>query len=81
MPPYHKATFHCHECGIVKEDKQLYHYVDKGWDFFIDNLEPVLTDWHCPQHPKGMVGVSLQEFPRERVQTFSEKDQEGLEVR
>jgi hypothetical protein len=42
--PYHKATFQCHECDLLGGDKQVYHYIDKGWDFVVDNLVPVLMD-------------------------------------
>jgi hypothetical protein len=63
IPTHHKVTFRCAVCGLQEEDKQIYRYVSHGWDFFIDNLEPTLRDWHCPHHPNGTVGIWAEEIP------------------
>ena len=71
IPPYHKVIYQCSECGLEQEDSQIYHYVNKGWDFFIDNLEPALKDWKCPNHPDAAVNGLAAEITTEGVQFIS----------
>jgi hypothetical protein len=71
IPPYHKVTYQCGECGLEEEDSQIYHYVNKECDFFIDNLEPALKDWKCPNHPDATVNGMTTEITTEGVHFMS----------
>jgi hypothetical protein len=59
VPPYHKIVYHCHECGMKYEDPTIYKFVDSGYSYLLDNLEPndKLNYWDCPNHPNKMVHI------------------------
>jgi hypothetical protein len=71
IPPYHKVTYQCDKCGLKEEDPQIYHYVNKEYDFLIDNLEPALKDWKCPIHPDATVNGMTTEITTEGVHFMS----------
>jgi hypothetical protein len=81
IPPYHKIIYQCGECGLEKEDSQIFHYVNKGWDFFIENLEPMPEFWKCPSHLDGCMHIRTQEIKSHLPQIPSPKNIDQMKQR